>query len=140
LLLGGCFGHQPHPTLDELRDVPQASLHPPGATLVRAGGSDSDSKLGDNAAVLVDLYAARTDATQVLDYYRSHLGDGWREDPNAGTRATEWGRSTAWESDTYVLQVGIVTSAYQQRVAQAYPQTAGAATVFEVQLQKRTGS
>jgi hypothetical protein len=132
----GCLGHQP-PTLEELRKVPEASLHPPGASLVREGGSDSDDKLGSNAAVLVDVYATDETAGDVLGYYRDQLGSAWTEDDNAGTRATQWAQSAAWVSDDYVLQVGMDDASYRHRFGRAYPDAADASTLFEIQLQAR---
>ena len=123
---------QPHPTLEELRKVPEVSLHPPGATAIRHGGVDSDSKMGGNPAILTDLYAADDTPAAVLDYYRNHLGPEWTEDDNA---ATKWARSAAWESDRYLLQVGIDDEAYRSRAASSYPDVAGRRTWFELQLQ-----
>ena len=126
---------QPHPTLEELRTVPAVSLHPPGAIAVRHGGVDSDSKMGGNAAILTDVYATDDSPEAVFDYYRSHLGPEWTENDNAGARAMQWTDSVAWESDAYLLKVGIDDDAYRSRVATGDPDVAGKRTLFELQLQ-----
>ncbi|WP_344153844.1 hypothetical protein [Nocardioides koreensis] len=115
--------------------MPEVSLHPPGATAIRHGGVDSDNKMGGNAAILTDVYATDDTPAAVLDYYRNHLGSGWTENDDAGTRATQWADSAAWESDSYLLKVGIDDKAYRSRVAAGDPDVAGRRTLFEVQLQ-----
>lgn len=135
LLTTVACGGQPHPTLEELRKVPEVSLHPPGAIAIRHGGADSDSKMGDNAAILTDVYATDDSPAAVFDYYRNHLGPGWTENDNAGTRATQWADSAAWESDAYRLKIGIDDHAYLSRVAAGNPEVAGKRTLFELQLQ-----
>lgn len=115
--------------------MPEVSLHPPGAAAIRHGGVDSDNKMGGNPAILADLYATDDTPAAVLDYYRDHLGQEWTADDNAGTRPRDWAKSGAWESDRYVLQVGIVDKAYRSRAASAYPDVAGRRTWFVLQLQ-----
>ena len=115
--------------------MPEVSLHPAGATAIRRGGVDSDSKMGGNAAILTDVYATDDNPAAVFDYYRNHLGPEWTEDDNAGTRATSWADSAAWESDEYVLQIGIDDEAYRSRAAAGHPDVAGRRTWFELQLQ-----
>ena len=135
LVAAGCA--QPHPTLAQLREVPEASLHPPGSVLVRRGGSDSDRKNfgGVNPAVLDDLYATDEDPASVLAYYRSHLGDAWVEDRNAGVLRSEWVDADAWQSPGYLLQVGIADAGYRRRATAALPKAVGMRTLFAVSLQ-----
>ena len=140
-LVSGTAGcGQPHPTLRELRQVPEVSLRPAGAVLVRRGGADSDRKNfgGTNPAVLVDLYATDDDPAAVLAFYRDHLGGGWVEDRNAGVRRTEWTDADAWESSDYLFQIGIDGPEYSGRAAAAYPKAAGKRTLYVLSIQPRT--
>ncbi len=133
----GCA--QPHPTLAELRQVPEVSLLPAGAILVQRGGVESDRKNfgGVNPAILTDLYATDDDPAGVFAFYRDHLGDGWVEDRNAGVRRTEWAGADAWESADYLFQVGIESADYRHRAAAAIPRAAGKRTLFALSLQAR---
>ncbi|MGN6131085.1 MAG: hypothetical protein ACTHOK_12170 [Nocardioidaceae bacterium] len=133
----GCA--QPHPTLDELRQVPEVSLLPAGAVLVRRGGVDSDRKNfgGVNPAILSDLYATDDAPAAVFAFYRDHLGDGWVEDRNAGVMRTEWADADAWESAGYLFQVGVENADYRNRAAAVLPRAAGKTTLFELSLQAR---
>lgn len=134
----GCAS--PHPTLAELRQVPEASLLPSGAVLVRRGGVESDQKNygGANPAILTDLYATNDDPATVLAFYRQHLGDAWVEDRNAGVQRTEWADADAWESTDYLFQVGIDDVDYRHRAAVVYPQAAEKRTLFALSLQARS--
>lgn len=136
--VAGCA--QPHPTLSDLRQVPEVSLHPPGAVLVRRGGVDSDRRNfgGANPAILTDLYATDDAPAAVVAYYRSHLGDGWTEDRNAGVRRTEWSDADAWESADYLLQIGIDSADYRRAAATVIPGIAGRRTLFMLSLQSRS--
>lgn len=135
LVLAACG--QPHPTLDELRDLPEASAHPVGSVLVQRGGSDSDDKLGaaPNQAVMTDLYATDDDPSSVLNYYRTRLGKDWTENDRAAGLRSDWSEATTWESDDYILQVGIENASYVDRARQAYPKVANKRTLFVLQLQ-----
>ena len=133
----GCA--QPHPTLADLRQVPEVSLLPAGAVLVQRGGVDSDRKNfgGVNPAILTELYATDEDPAAVFAFYRDHLGDAWVEDRNAGVWRTEWADADAWESADYLFQVGIEDADYRHRAAAAIPGAAGKRTLFALSLQAR---
>jgi hypothetical protein len=137
LMAAGCAA--PHPTLAELRQVPEVSLLPAGAVLVRRGGVDSDRKNfgGVNPAILTDLYATDKAPQAVIAFYRDHLGDEWIENRNAGVRWTEWAAADAWESADYLFQVGIENADYRHRAEAAIPRAAGKRTLFALSLQVR---
>lgn len=137
LVTAGCT--KPHPTLADLRQVPEVSLHPAGAVLVQRGGVDSDRKNfgGVNPAILTDLYATDDAPAAVFAFYRDHLGDAWVEDSNPGVMRTEWADAAAWESADYLFQVGIISADYRNRAAAAIPRAVGKRTLFALSLQAR---
>ncbi len=68
---------------------------------------DSNNKMGVNAAILRDVYATDDRPAAVFAHYRHHLGADWVEDVDLGPRLTQWRDSVGWESDKYVMLIGI---------------------------------
>lgn len=135
LFAAGCAGH-PHPTLNELKKIPAASIVYPGSVGPGVGGSDSNNKFGANAAIFQRIQLTNDSAAQVLTFYQQQLtGEGWTRNDAAAQGIAYLTQSWGWTMGKRRISVGIIGGDYKTSFQQRLPQYAAYSTMYEIFLQ-----
>jgi hypothetical protein len=127
---------RPHPYIEELKALPDATLLYPDSHLDTALGHDSDNKMGGNSAIYGNRALTNATAPEVLKYYDTQLrAKGWTRDDSKARRNGYWEISYAWTRGEQIFQLGFYGKYGIAQMVELNAKYANYRTIYETHLE-----